>query len=372
MEKIRVNNIMPVNDKILFSDYNTYRNAVTNILGVGSGSQGYGQAVQSSTVSGASGTGAVSGGGAGANSIRTDEYSKLRSDIISVYRHIYGVDPTPALPIAGQPIRYVVASGAVSAEYDISEYGIAEYNASSIAGSDDPYTQFQTFITDITNNRFSCAANQSLVTPRGSAVRTASWGTGNATISCRVRVSFTDANAARYFFNSGGEIRISASRSGGATSNQNTSWTNILNSAATQTFSAQFPGTALSGTAGQNWYTLSNTYQTYYTLSGSTPYASNVFRLQARTLDGLVANNNSGTSSGVDILVIFQDNYNDPAVAPHTPATIPPIDVVDGTLTVNVAQKRADGFLQTGAAFTIESPTIAITGTSTSTANTID
>lgn len=362
---------MPVNDKILFSDFNTLRNSIANILGTGSGPTGYGQLVQSTTVSGANGTGAVSGGGAGANYIRTDEYSKLRYDIINVYRHIYGTDPTPADPQIGQLIRYVTAAGAVTAEYGISEFGIAEYNATSIAGSADPYTQFQIFVTDLTNTRFTCATSQSLTESKGTVSRTSSWGGGNTTISCKISVVFTSATQARYFFNSGGEIRITSQRTGGSGTSQNTSWSNLLSTAGTRTFGGQLPLPGTSGTSGQNWYELGGSYQNWYSINGSTPYGANNYRIAARTFDGTVPNNNSGTTVGVDFIVYFQDSYTDPS--PGNPPS--PEDTVDGTLQIAVTVKRATGNLvpePAAGGFIIESPTVSFVGGSSGTSNNID
>lgn len=362
---------MAANDKILYTDYNTLRDAVALILGTGSGTSGYGQTVQSSTVSGATGSGPVLGGGAGANTISITDYSKLRYDIINVYRHIYGTDPTPANPAIGQIIRWVTATSAVASEYDVSEYNIAEYNAASIGGSDDPYTQFSVFIADVQANRFTCATSQSVTEGKGSVLRNTSWGAGNASIACRIRCSWTSANAARAFFNSGGEVRITSTRANGAVSSQNTAWTNFLNGIGMRAFSAQLPSASLGLTNGTNWFNLTSTYQTWYTLNDSGPYGVNQYRIQARTLDGLVLNNNSGTSQGVDFLVVFQDAYQDPA-----PGTLPlPEDVVDGDLQIAVSVKRADGILQpepTTGNFTIQSPTVTFAGNSSGLADKID
>jgi len=292
-----------------------------------------------------------------------------------VFRHIYGTDPTPADPIIGQLIRYVVAAAAVTAEYNVSEYNIAEYNSSSIAGSPDPYTQFSVLITDIQNNRFTCATSQSVVESKGSASRSTPWGAGLATIGSRLRISWTSADQARYFFNSGGEIRVVSSRAGGSATSQNTAWTNLLNSAATRTFSAQLPNTAFGLADGTNWYNLTNVYQTWYSLTDSSPYGANQYRIQARSLDGTVANNASGTSQGLDILVLYQDNYQDPAVPPHTESTIPPIDQVDGVLTIAATCKRASGVLvpEPGTGnFTIETPTVTLTSYNTGVSGLID
>ncbi len=368
---------MPVNDKILYTDFNTIRNTIAGILGTGSGTYGYGQRVLSTTVSGANGTGAVAGGGAGADRITADQYSRLRSDIISIYRKIYGSDPTPADPVIGQLIRYVSLAGATTSEYGVSEYNIAEYNATSIGGSSDPYTQFSVFTADLESNRFTIATSQQTTVAKGSATRIASWGGGLNTISVRLRCSFSSSNAARAFFNSGGTIRIVSTKSTDTVSAQNTAWTNLLNGVGTKTFSAQQPSTTLTGLTGQNWYTLTNVYQTWYTVTDSAPYGSNIYRIQARTLDGLVSNNNGGTSNGVDIVVSFTDNYQDPdqfQLPGSFPLSNPPDDLVDGTLQVSASITKCVTVLHPDSAgtFVIEEPTIAFSGGSTGNGGTID
>jgi hypothetical protein len=131
-----------------------------------------------------------------------------------------------------------------------------------------------------------------------------------------------------------------------------------LNAAATRTFSAQLPNPAFGLANATNWYNLTNVYQTWYSTTDSSPYGANQYRIQARSLDGIVADNASGTSQGLDILVLFQDDYQDPG--PPAPG-----DSVDGVLTIAVTCKRASGVLvpEPGTGnFTIQTPTVAITG----------
>ncbi len=369
---------MPVNDKILYTDFNTIQNTIAQILGTGSGTFGYGQRVLSSPVSGATGTGGVLGGGSGADKITADQYSKLRSDIITVYRKIYGTDPTPADPIVGQLIRWVTLAGATTSEYDISEYNVAEYNATSIGGSSDPYTQFSVFATDLQNNRFTTSTGQLTTLAKGSATRTASWGGGNNTVSCKVTCTWSSANRCRAFFNTGGEIRFNSTKTTAAATAQNTAWSNLLNGVGTKAFGAQTPNTTLIGTSGQNYYTLSNSYQNWYSVTDSAPYGANQYRIQARTLNGGITNNNNGDSQGIDFLVIFTDAYVDPdtlAAPGSNPASNPPGDSVDGTLSVNVSIVKCVTVLypeEGSNRYDIEEPTITITGVSSGTANTID
>lgn len=55
-----------------------------------------------------------------------------------------------------------------------------------------------------------------------------SWGaTGGQTLETIHTVTFSSANAARYFFNSGGKIKLAFSRSGGSATPRNLDWSNL-------------------------------------------------------------------------------------------------------------------------------------------------
>jgi hypothetical protein len=130
---------------------------------------------------------------------------------------------------------------------------------------------------------------------------------------------------------------------------------------------------------GQNWYRLTDSFQTYYTLAGSSPYGSNSYNLQARVTD--TTDNSSGTAANSQIRVLLVDNYVDPGVAPGssffpegggsgagggggqqtaTPADFPPDDSVDGTFSIAVSLVFATGVLVPSGFgnFTVTQPTI--------------
>jgi hypothetical protein len=271
----------------------------------------------------------------------------------------------------------VTLAGAVTSEYNISEYNIAEYNSTSIGGSADPFTQYSVFLADVLANRFTIASSQISTISKGTAVRTASWGGGTASIAVRVTCTWSSADKCRAFFNTGGVIRFNSSKSVLSSNAQNNAWTSLLFAVGSKDFGAQTPNTTLTGTSGQNYYTLTNSYQNWYSVTDSAPYGANRYDLQARTLNGAVANNNSGTSSGVDFIVKFTDNYIDPdtlASPLSVPASNPPGDSVDGTLTVAVSITKCVTTLHpdSAGAYVIEEPTITFTSVSTGTANTID
>jgi hypothetical protein len=237
-----------------------------------------------------------------------------------------------------------------------------------------PYSQYDAFANTLTTNKFSVAVSQASTTAKGSKSHTwpsATLGTfWNGTVSSIVQVSFSSAAQARYFFNSGGEIRFASSRTGGATSptpghQQNTAWTNLLSptTVTPKAFGGNKPSTGTAPADGNNFYRLTSTYQIWSTSTASSPYTSNVFRISARTPS--VPINILGTATVIEFLVEWIDGYVDPGPAvPENPA---PGDQVDGTLTLAVNTYEATGVLQpsgTGT-FTVESPSVTISDLTT-------
>lgn len=326
-----------VDSKILKTDYNSIRDKVIGVLGFGSGNFGYGQQtrIQSTAVTEDS-------------KVTINEWANLRYDIINAYKHIYGSNPTTAVVSEGGKIRYSAIFTPDTGSVDV------------------PQKQYDTWADTITTDRFTVAAGESATTAVVSSSRIGTWLTG---CECTIQVYWANSNDARYWFNSGGKIRVSASRSGGVTSNQNTSWTNLLSSAGTQSFGAAIPNIGTSPNDGTNWYRTNNSFQTYYTATASSPYGSNTYRLQARCVDQ--PSNSGGSASQLEIKVLFTDGYVDPGVQPagsipggvqtQTPANFPPGDLVDGTLTVNVSSLYATGIMVPASQiFTVTQPIIAV------------
>jgi hypothetical protein len=341
---------MPVNDTITQADYNSIRNKLVSVIGTGSATLGWGQTIVSSAVD-------VN------TSVSINEWGRLRFDIINAHRHIFGTTPTTAQPALGNTIRY-------------SNTFVPDNS------SDAPVTQYDTYANSITSNRFTVHSSQAATAAAGSMATT--WpGIYGADWTARLRgtitVSWPSANAARHFFNSGGELRFASSRSGGSGTQQNTAWNSLLTSAGTRAFGANMPGTGTSPMNGQNWYRLTSSFQEWYTISSSTPYGSNNYKIYARTPS--VADNSGGAAASAEFLIEFNDGYVDPGVAPGssfpvsggtgvggggggvqtaTPADFPPGDSVDGTFTTSVSYLYATGVLEppgTGN-FTVTQPSI--------------
>ena len=315
-----------VNSKILKIDYNTIRDKVVAVLGSGSGNIGWGQQarIQSTAVGDDS-------------KVTINEWANLRYDVINAYKHIFGSNPTTAVVSEGQTIRYTSSFTPDTGTLDV------------------PQLQYDTWADTISTNRFTVAAGESATTGVISSSRTSSW---SSQCQCTIQVYWTNANDARYWFNSGGQIRISASRSGGGAQPQNTSWTSLLSSAGTRSFGAAVPGIGTTPNDGTNWYRTNNSFQTYYTATASSPYGSNNYQLQARCVDQ--PSNSSGAAFQLEIRVLFTDGYVDPGQYPLNPSP-DYTDVVDGTLTVNASSLYATGIMvPSSQIFTVTPPIIAV------------
>ena len=129
-------------------------------------------------------------------------------------------------------------------------------------------------IKDCWDNRFSPASRTSAT--GDSAQRTTAW-----TTSLEVEKTYTWANEGlcRAYFNGGGRIGMSASRSGGTSSTQNTDWTNLFSAMGDVFIDYQTAGGSSGTNANLGFYELSTSYQLLWTKLGSGAYASNYFKL---------------------------------------------------------------------------------------------
>jgi hypothetical protein len=295
---------MTIGTDILAAQYVTIQNKAQSLIGTGSGTRGYGQTVQSSDVF----TG---------NTITKAQWDLIKLDIINIKFHQDGVLPGVITVNVGDPINF---------------------------GASSPNSNYDTILNQAIANRFQIAGSQSVVNSAASTTYSGSWSTSlTATLTC----TFSTADEARYFFNSGGKIRFASSLSGGSSTAQINAWTNFLASVGTRSFGAD--------TGIVNYYTLTNSFQIYdqTSVSAAYQYSGNNYRLEARTN---VSNNSTGTATQLFLRVTLIDGYADPAIAPHTPNTIPPGDLVNGTVTITASELKAAGLLQPSGTFTVVSP----------------
>jgi hypothetical protein len=167
---------------------------------------------------------------------------------------------------------------------------------------------FATMLSLVDTNRFTYdILNMTLTSSAASSTRATAWSTS---IQAIFTLTFTDENAARYFFNSGGDIRISLSHPDVSTP-QNSSWNSILNNF-TMAFAAHAT-TRLSGSYGSaqsvGYYELSTTYQTIVDGSntGTGAYATNDFLIEAAaaSITGL----NGAKGSVINFRITLTDEY---------------------------------------------------------------
>lgn len=152
-----------------------------NIWSTGSSSSGYGQSALSTVAAG--------------DKVTYNPWAALITEIANAASH-QGTSITAITPvIAGDKVAYLSALST-----NLGLVNTNKLNAAAVG-------------TDITNT----------------GTRSANWGTAVAipTVSSTITVTFTSANAARYFFNTGGTIRVSCSRSGGAGNPQDLAWTDL-------------------------------------------------------------------------------------------------------------------------------------------------
>lgn len=283
--------------------------------------------------------------------VTINEWANLRYDIINAYTHIFGTTPTTAQVYEGGTIRYTTNFTPDTGTLDVPMY------------------QYQNWVDDIRANRFTVAAGQSATTSAVTSSRewpNALYGnTWSSKITCTINLTWSTADQARYFFNSGGLIRITSSRANspsstlGTSNQQNISWTSILSTAGTRSFGGNTPVPGVFPTDAQNFYRLSGTYQVWYSATGSSPYSSNTYRISAKCN---AVNNSTGAANSVDFLLEYIDNYT--ASGPAVPENPPPGDDVDGIFTVSASTLYATGvMIPSGTGnFTVETPTVTVSG----------
>jgi hypothetical protein len=292
---------MTTGSNITAAGFVTIQNKAESLLGPGAATRGYNQTLLSSDVF----TG---------NQITRAQWDLLKTDIVNILYHQTGELPNIITVNSGDVIVY---------------------------GAGNPNTNYDTLLETAAANRFQVAASQSVVSAKGAATYTSAW---SSSAQFTLTVTFSTADQGRYFFNSGGKIRLNTVISGGTGNSQHNAWVNFLNSVGIRSFGADTDPSI-------NYYTLTNSFQTYYQNSLSTPYSSNNYRLEARTN---VSNNSTGTATILTLRVTLTDAYVPQGAAPA------PSDQVDGTMTISVEELKAAGTLFPSGSFSIISPAYSL------------
>lgn len=277
------------------------QNKVAALIGVGYGNRGYGQTTTNLVATSSSVV------------ISAGQWNNLRSAMSTINTHTGS-----ALTL--QP---TVATGGTITAYDGT---LSRANIS-------------TLISTLDTDRLNASITQMAVSSALTSTRTTAWGT---TIQHEFTVSFANENSARYFFNTGSEVRLSGSRSGGTTSTINAAWTALLVLVGTVKFGAT--ATTYTGSGGYpaviGYYSLTDTYQQIFSHNGAGPYYSSIeYTIQARRESYV------GTNGGNGATIRFLVTFNDTSAYTSYGST------VDGTIISQIDQYKAGGVL------TVTSPT---------------
>ena len=292
-------------DTITAAQYNDLQSRTNNIMGTGSGNSGYGQTLTSAQVS----TG---------NTVTAAQMDNLRTDINKANTHQSG---------SGANIGNIAVGQVIGADASGTSVG-------SLTQTTEGYNDYDAAVTLITTNKFLLDSGQGSLENISSASssRTTNWSNE---IQHVFTIDFGTANNARFFFNSGSDIRISLSQTGGSGS-KTTSWRNLLSGMGT--VKINHTTTTVTGSASTNatgWYDMTTSYKTLVTdaVGGGGVYAENNLIIQGRR-------NSGSTTLQVRIRLIDADSGDQqPGFLPG-----PGLDEsVTGTITSTVQRFRATG-----------------------------
>lgn len=273
-------------DVIAAADLNGFLDTVRAVYGVGSGNRGYGQTTvtQENVV-------------ANTTVVAASHWLNLRSMIAACANHqgtsIANLPPAGSF-VAGETVYAHEQSSPSSNAYDLDSY-----------------------ISAIDTNRLTAnPVSMTLSTSAFTLTRSSAWSTA---ITGVFDVDFGSENAARYFFNSGGEIRFRAVHpSGGTTKDADwrTIFTNAIGTMTLKASSFSISGTATSAVSNTGFYGLGSASPTTIFNGqniGSGAYSMNDVIVTAKVLNKAGVNGGNGT--GIRFTVVFDDAYTNNVVA---------------------------------------------------------
>ena len=302
------------NTSILTLDYNNIQTKIASILGIGASSTGYGQSLLSTQISSAK------------TVITGAQWQALRTDLINARTHQTGADEssnlTNPLPttyfqgsIIGNTLTVIsITSGSIIAGQKVTgafvpastrivgngtgSGGIGTYIINTTTGNlgatsmtavlpvqitELDRATYNTYADTITAHKTDAPpAGQATLETYSTATRTSAW---NATITNTVTLAWPTANDARYFFNTGSKLQISATMLPDASNLKNNSWQTMLYNMAIISMNYNSTTNTGSGTpsTGIGFYQLTTTPQLIFQkLTQETPtYSPNQYDVYA-------------------------------------------------------------------------------------------
>lgn len=282
---------------------NNLQSSISLILGDGSGQNGYGQVVTSVPVSN---TGDV---------VEAADMNAIYADILKARVHQVGPGDIGIAEVlqnlnivAEDTSSFIDNDGVTSLDPDGTKKGIAD---------------FENLMTQVQADKALIHPSQAALEPGISSVRSSSW---NGLIVHEIQVTFSSASARRFFFNTGGEIRLSANNTSASTP-KGLDWSQLCSQVGTIKFSSNSTTSTTGGGTSIGNYSLTASYQDIYQKIGSgtysAVYAGNIYTVKAR--------------SDIDTRIIFRVEFNDVVFDNNIDNN------VDGRLESTVQHYRANG-----------------------------
>lgn len=319
---------MAKGDRITAQRFNDLRAKVLRTMGTGTGTEGYGQALLSTPV--------IPG-----QQLSSTTFNNLRTDAAKAYAHQTNASVVNTAASDGNAASLLPPNlELVTTQTQISNALL---------------TQYDNFANNILANRAAAAAGQLTSATITTTQRSTAW---NGVISHTVTLTFggytqgsltvSAADHIRVFFNAGGRLTVSASRTGGTANTKNTTWSNMLSGFGTLSIGAS--NTTITGAVNSPGSTnsavsfaslgIGAAAQTLMTQVGPTGvYSDNSYIIQI----------SRPTTNTMTFTIIFRDDDigNRPPVGPP-PFGPPPFgplvdENIDGILTSIVGSTRPFG-----------------------------
>jgi hypothetical protein len=282
---------------------NNLQSSIALVLGTGTGQSGYGQTVTSQTVNN---TGDI---------IQASDINAIYADILKARVHQVGTNDIGIAEVV-QNLNVV----AEDTSFFVNDDGVTSIDPD---GFEKGFNDFEDVMNQVLVDKAIMHPSQSALEPAITSARTSTW---NGLVYHEVAVTFTSADARRFFFNTGGEIRISANNTGASTP-KGLDWNQLCSQVGTIKFSAETTVSTTGGGSSIGNYDLTSAYQDVYQKVGSgtysAVYAGNIYTVKAR--------------SDIDTRIIFRIEFNDVVFDNNVDNN------VDGRLESVVQHYRADG-----------------------------
>ena len=282
---------------------NNLQSSIALILGTGSGQNGYGQTVTSLPVNN---TGDV---------VEAADMNAIYTDILKARIHQVGPGDIG--------IAEVIQNLNIVAEQTSSFIDDDGVTAIDPEGFKKGIVDFENLMSQVQADKATMHPSQSALEPGISSARSSPW---NGLITHEVAITFSSSNARRFFFNTGGEIRLSANNTGASTP-KGLDWAQLCSQAGTIKFNAETTTSTTGGGTSIGNYDLTSAFQNVYQKIGSgtysAVYAGNIYTVKAR--------------SDIDTRIIFRIEFNDVVFDNNI------YNNVDGRLESVIQHLRADG-----------------------------